>query len=113
MLIVDLVGWVSDVGALGEYSRQIEIRSDKDDSLAKFPQHFDVTVRKSKYGIVPPDLVEDDKVRMSVYPVTRKGVSKAGKQYAITELILSKIEIIDKSPKKVSAVNDSDEELPF
>lgn len=117
MFVSEMEGWIADAGIAGEYERRIEIRFDEDDAAVKYPQHVELTVRRSKYDLIPEDLAENDKIKVSVFPVTKKGVSKAGKPYAITELVVNKFEVTKKAPKaEASAPQDGeieDEELPF
>jgi hypothetical protein len=101
--------FVDSIGERGEYDQKIELRADANDADVKYPQHVEVVVKRKKFDLVPDSLTTGTKVKVELYPSTRKGVGKTtGRPFSITELVVVSLSVVQAAP----SANDS-EELPF
>lgn len=101
--------FVESIGERGEYDQKIELRADANDADVKYPQHVEVVVKRKKFDLVPDSLTTGAKVKVELYPSTRKGVGKTtGRPFSITELVVVSLSVVQAEP-----LRDDSEELPF
>lgn len=100
-----------------KYGIELYLKTQKDDSTEKWPQHICVTVSKKSEPKVDPTLAVGDKVKVRLIPTLNEGVSeRTQKMYAINKLNLNEIEILERADPAESTASEeaiSQEDLPF
>ena len=97
-----------------KWGMELYLKSSKDDSAEKYPQHILVNVSTRNLDKVDPNLSENDKVKCVIVPTLNEGVSeKTERAYAINKLNLVSCDVLERAPIGEAAQSAPPEDIPF
>ena len=97
-----------------KWGMELYLKSNKDDSAEKYPQHILVNVSTRNLDKVDPNLSENDKVKCVIVPTLNEGVSeRTEKAYAINKMNLVACDVLERAPLGDAGHESAPEDIPF